>query len=122
MPNYELVYFDGHGRGETIRMVLTFANKPFKDTRLQLDGSHLKYKEDGKSEFGGVPCLKVDNEWFSQSRSILRYLGIQFNMYPKHPHNAWLCDSIIDFLEDQKTQNGALLDGFQDPKFIKLGS
>ena len=76
MPSYEVVYFDGSGRGETIRMVLTYAGKPFKDTRVPQDGSHLQYYKDGKSEFGGIPCLRIDNEWFSQGRAVLRYLGI----------------------------------------------
>ena len=73
----------------------------FKDTRMALDGSHLKLKAEGKSEFGGLPCICIDGEWFGQNKAILRMLGTRLNMYPTNPKQQWRCDAVMDYMFDE---------------------
>ena len=71
-----------NGRADALRHLLSAKNVQYTDTRLQLDGSHLKYKEDGRAEWGGLPCCQIDGEWYNQNRAILRMLGNRLGLYP----------------------------------------
>jgi hypothetical protein len=47
----KLWYFDGYGRAEAIRMMLTYLEAPFEDIRLSFE-EFGKLKAEGKFEFG----------------------------------------------------------------------
>ena len=44
MSNYKIVYFDGRGRAEVSRMILTAAGVEFEDVRVKDWPSGKKYK------------------------------------------------------------------------------
>lgn len=55
----KLYYFNGYGRAEQIRMLLSHAKADFEDVRIT--GEDLaKYKAEGKFEFGQVPALEIE--------------------------------------------------------------
>lgn len=78
MVHYKLYYFDQRGRGELIRLILTYAGQKFEDERFTLenwpamDKSHLPYKK--------VPVLEVDGKPLAESYAIARYLARQYGM------------------------------------------
>lgn len=64
MVNYELLYFQGAGRAETIRIMLHAAGVDFKDTRF----SGPEWPEiKPTTPLGSVPVLKIDNVQYCQS-------------------------------------------------------
>lgn len=58
---YRLIYFDGRGRAELIRLIFAVANKPYEDVRV-----HVKDWPDMKSgmfyswRFSGNSMIKID--------------------------------------------------------------
>jgi glutathione S-transferase len=103
MPvTYKLYYFDLPGKGEAIRLALTYANIPFEDVRLDSD-SFAKLKEDGTLAYGQAPALEVTTEngrnMICQSATILRYIGRIAQpdlVYPTDPLAASAVDSVLD--------------------------
>ena len=79
--NLEIVYFGVNGRADALRLMLHSKGVNFTDTRVGL-GQHGPYKEDGRSEWGGLPCACLDGEWYGQNRAILRMLGNRLGYYP----------------------------------------
>ena len=84
----ELCYFEDIGRGESIKLVISFCIIP----RLALDLAKIHYRDniippeewpeikskgvaEGSLPFGQLPLLKIDGLNISQSTSILRYLS-----------------------------------------------
>lgn len=95
----KLYYFDLSGKGEPIRLALTYAGIPFEDvmlTREQL----MAMKADGTLKYGQVPALEVPGGGhICQSNAILRYIGriaAPDKIYPADPLAASLVDSILD--------------------------
>jgi len=72
----ELVYFDGPGRGQLTRLVLTAGGIDFKDTRLDF-ASFGEKKADpnfiANQRFGSMPLLKHDGMVLAQSSAIATY-------------------------------------------------
>ncbi|CDW72614.1 glutathione s-pi 1 [Stylonychia lemnae] len=98
----KLIYFDVYGRAEAMRMLLTHAKVEFEDFRLSYaDWPAYKKSDDSPLEFDQVPVLILDSgKVLSQSRAILRYLGMEYGYMPKDAHEAYLVDSILDAFGD----------------------
>ena len=77
----KLYYFNCYGRGEPIRMLLTYAHVPFEDITFDFKG-FSDWKKKGFFEFDQVPVLEIDGEHFSQSYAIQRMLGKTYGFYP----------------------------------------
>ncbi len=75
MSALKLYYFDIYARGEPIRLLLTHAKANWEDVRLNKE-SFEELKNSGKLEFGQIPVLEDNGKFYSQSLSILRYLGV----------------------------------------------
>lgn len=105
VSKYELTYFDGRGRGETIRLLFALSTTPFIDTRLSVEQwQHLK----PTTLFGNVPLLTVTHSSGSthtlpQSRAIERYLAKQFGLYGSNDEEAALIDAFVDQIGDART-------------------
>ncbi|CAD5228221.1 unnamed protein product [Bursaphelenchus xylophilus] len=71
----ELTYFGIKGRGEAIRLILHYANVPFKDTRLN-STEWLKVKGD-KSRFpyAVMPVLRVGQHLIAETPVITRFVA-----------------------------------------------
>ncbi len=106
LPILKLVYFDAKGKGEAIRLALTYCNIPFEDYRFKSRDEFIQMKESGTLMFGQVPALFIDGVILTQSAAILRYVGKLSQIhrpdkciYPKNP----LVASFVDAFMDQQT-------------------
>jgi hypothetical protein len=53
----ELLYFNGTGRAEQVRLVFVYAEQDFIDTRLE-GMKFAEMKQKGELTFGSLPVLK----------------------------------------------------------------
>mmetsp|Transcript_9496 Transcript_9496/g.25800 ORF Transcript_9496/g.25800 Transcript_9496/m.25800 type:complete len:218 (-) Transcript_9496:121-774(-) len=104
---HELVYFDFNGgRAEPIRIAFKAIGMDFKDTRLQkADYGGMKQKGLYPT---GVPVLKIGDIEYTQSLSILRYVGklgqsvegAASKLYPNDPKLCLSIDQALDVAQD----------------------
>lgn len=98
MSDYKLTYFDfDGGRGEPVRIALHAAGIAFEDVRWSFPefGEHR-----GSLRFNAVPTLHIDNQQFTQSNAMSRYIGRMAGLYPEDPLQALYCDEVLEALED----------------------
>eukprot|EP00944_MAST-04C_sp_MAST-4C-sp1_P007185 g7185.t1 len=110
LPMLKLVYFDLKGKGEGIRLALSYCNIPFEDYRFKSRDEFHEMKKSGALMFGQVPALFVDGVILNQSAAILRFIGRLSQIhrsdkciYPKAPLAAAFVDAIIDHQDDMFT-------------------
>ncbi|CDW88198.1 glutathione s-transferase [Stylonychia lemnae] len=98
----KLVYFDVYGRAEPIRMLLNHAKVEFEDFRIGFaEWPALKAGDNPVLEFEQVPVLVLDNgKVLSQTKAIMRYLGLQYGYLPTDAYEAYLVDSYLDAFND----------------------
>eukprot|EP00347_Sterkiella_histriomuscorum_P004698 403359449 len=108
---YKVHYFPGYGRAEAMRMLMSHAGIQYGEQNYNFpDLPELKIA--GKIEFGQLPVLEKNGKFYSQTFSILRYLGQVHGYYPEDPYQAYLADSILDSMNDIM---GALYKGIFNP-------
>ena len=95
----KLFYFDVYGRGEPLRMILSYSKTPYEDIRLTHE-EFQKMKAEGKFTYGQVPALEMDGEIYVQSNSLLRMVGKKTGMYPEDANAACAVDGVLDALYD----------------------
>lgn len=94
---HELLYFDGAGRAETIRIALHAGGVDFTDTRFSgKDWPAIK----PTTPLGSVPVLKVDGVSHCQSVALARYAGKLGGFYPEDPVQALNVDEAIESLNE----------------------
>ena len=95
-------YFEGgYGRAESIKMALSHAKAPWENAYYDFGEGLAQAKASGNLEFGQLPVLQVGEKFYSQSISILRYIGLKYGYYPTdNPEACWAIDSTIDSLVD----------------------
>lgn len=97
MPSHELLYFDGAGRAEMVRICLTIAKADWKDTRFAgADWPGIK----PTTPLGSVPVLKIDGVSHCQSVALARYAGRLAGWYPEDPLEALVVDEMLDSLNE----------------------
>ena len=98
MSQYKLTYFDfDGGRGEPIRIALHAAGIQFEDIRW----SFPEFGENRqKLRFCAVPTLEIDDQSFTQSNALSRYIGKLGGLYPDDAMQALYCDEVLEALED----------------------
>lgn len=98
MPIFKLTYFDfDGGRGEPIRIAFHSAGVEFEDHRIPFEDF---MKTRGNMRFTCAPVLIVDGIAFTQSNSMLRYVGKMAGLYPEDDLQAFYCDEAMDAVED----------------------
>lgn len=108
MTTLKLTYFDfDGGRGEAARLALHFGGIAFEDQRLA-GADWPSYR--AKTPFLAIPTLEVDGKVMSQSNSINRYVGKLAGLYPEDAMQAFLCDEIMDAVEDISTRIGQTME------------
>ena len=96
-PNLEILYFDGAGRAETIRIALFAGGVDFTDTRFSgKEWPAIK----PTTPLGSVPVLKVDGVAHCQSVALARYAGKLGGFYPEDPVQALIVDEAIESLNE----------------------
>ena len=98
MSKIKLTYFDFNGgRGEPVRMALAIGGVDFEDHRISF------------TEFGqmrenfplqAVPIMEIDGVVYTQSNAMTRYAGQLTGLYPEDPWQAFLCDEVLETIED----------------------
>lgn len=97
MTTHELLYFDGAGRAETIRICLFAADIPFTDTRITgSDWPSLK----PTTPLGTIPVLTIDGVQHAQSVALARYAGKLGGFYPEDPIQALCVDEAVDTMNE----------------------
>jgi glutathione S-transferase len=97
MPNYKLIYFNGRGRAETIRLAFAAAGIKYEDSRLEkTDWPALK----PKTPWGSLPVLEVDGKQVGQSMAIARFVAKEGGLYGKNSVEAAVIDSVVDVVTD----------------------
>lgn len=98
MSKIKLTYFDiDGGRAEATRIILSIGGIEFDDHRISFQ------------EFGGLragmpfnalPVVEMNGGIYTQSNAMNRYFGKQAGLYPEDPWQAFLCDEVMDAVED----------------------
>jgi glutathione S-transferase len=97
--SHELLYFDGAGRAEAIRICLHMAGVDFKDTRFSFADWKAGIKD--TTPLGQVPVLQIDGVAHCQSTALLRYAGTLAGWYPTgDPLQALAVDEAVDSLNE----------------------
>jgi len=100
MTHYKLTYFNGRGLAEIIRLVLTAADVPFEDHRIEVD-DFPKVKQTLSLPFHQVPIFEIDGKVIlCQSLAIARYLARKYNLAGKTDLEQAQADMIVDCFED----------------------
>lgn len=124
-----LAYFPIYGRGEVVRLLLTYLKIDFDEDPqpLPLGGPVEKAKWEQQRhnfEFKYVPVLHIDGHSLSSSMSILRYLARKHKMHPTDPYDLWRVDSMCDHYLDleialQNNSSDTALDEYLNGKNFK---
>ncbi|MCP9265871.1 Glutathione S-transferase 1 [Dirofilaria immitis] len=97
MEHYKLIYFNGRGRAEVIRLLFAQANVRYEDIRItREEWSTLK----PKTPYGHVPLLNVNDRTLAESHAIEKYLARKFGLLGEDEWEAAKIDEIILNLED----------------------
>ncbi|EGG22366.1 hypothetical protein DFA_04484 [Cavenderia fasciculata] len=121
-------YFDGRGKGELIRLLLTYFEVKFTDIRIN-DINELPQNILDQLPFGQVPYYIDEKIQLSQSLAIQLYLANKFNFTggDNNEEQKAISNSIVNVAPDvldhlYKTLNlGASVDDFKNkiiPKFV----
>lgn len=94
----ELVYFEGRGRAEIVRLLLSACSLEFKEVPIKTREQFLDLKKG--LTFGQVPLLKIDGKNLVQTNAIVRHLARAHSLYGKS--------------EDERTKVDAVYEGTRD--------
>ncbi|XP_057704342.1 glutathione S-transferase A4-like [Corythoichthys intestinalis] len=79
----KLHYFNGRGKMESIRWLLTAAEVEFDEFHLTSRDQYLKMLEDGDLMFQQVPMVEIDGMKLIQTKAILNYIAEKYNLHGK---------------------------------------
>lgn len=96
-PQLKVTYFNGTGRAELTRLLLTFGGVEFVDERIEgADFPALK----PTLPLGQLPTITVNGTVYSQSMAMMRYAAKLAGLYPSNPEHALRVDMISETLVD----------------------
>ncbi|XP_071375473.1 glutathione S-transferase A1-like [Centroberyx affinis] len=78
-----LHYFNGRGKMESIRWLLTVAEVEFDEVYLSSHDQYEKLLSDGALMFQQVPMVEIDGMKLVQTRAILNYIAEKYNLNGK---------------------------------------
>ncbi|XP_031572865.1 hematopoietic prostaglandin D synthase-like [Actinia tenebrosa] len=99
MPVYKLHYFNVRGRAELSRLCFAAAGVDYEDLRHTPE-EWQQMKKDNVTPLGQLPMMEVDDEKFSQSMTIFRYVARQTGLCPTDSLQIAKCDMIVDTEND----------------------
>ncbi|XP_076599839.1 glutathione S-transferase A4-like [Chaetodon auriga] len=83
MANVVLHYFNGRGKMESIRWLLTVAQVEFDEVHLRTREQYEKLVSDGDLMFQQVPMVEIDGMKLIQTKAILNYIAEKYNLHGK---------------------------------------
>jgi len=96
-PKVKLLYFDGRGRGEMIRIMLSYGGVEFEDKRIKME-EWPQVKPTTKCGF--VPELTWDDKLLVQSNAIARFVAREVGIAGKSNVEMAQCDAVVDFCSE----------------------
>ncbi|XP_073337511.1 glutathione S-transferase 3-like [Pagrus major] len=78
-----LHYFNGRGRMESIRWLLTVAEVEFDEVHLTTRDQLKQLLSDGDLMFQQVPMVEIDGMKLIQTKAILNYIAEKYNLHGK---------------------------------------
>uniref|UniRef100_A0A1A7X9T1 Glutathione S-transferase n=1 Tax=Iconisemion striatum TaxID=60296 RepID=A0A1A7X9T1_9TELE len=98
-----LHYFNGRGKMESIRWLLTVAEVEFDEFHLTTRDQYLKLLDDGSLMFQQVPLVEIDGMKLVQTKAILHYIAEKYNLYGKDMKDRAMInmysEGLIDLME-----------------------
>jgi len=111
--SYKLTYFNGRGRAEIIRLILTQAEVPFEDNRLSRE-EFIQRKS--SLPFLQVPIFEIDGKiTLCQSLAIARHLARKYNLAGKTELEQVQADMTVDCIQDSINPIPQFFHHEQDP-------
>ncbi|XP_054654920.1 glutathione S-transferase, alpha tandem duplicate 1 [Dunckerocampus dactyliophorus] len=83
MAEVKLHYFNGRGKMESIRWLLTVAQVEFDEFFLTTREQYLKLLNDGDLMFQQVPLVEIDGMKLVQTKAILNYIAEKYSLHGK---------------------------------------
>jgi glutathione S-transferase len=97
-PLYELLYFDGPGRAESIRILLHAADIPFVDRQVTYSEWRVSIKN--TTPLHQVPTLKMGDTTYIQSLALTRFAAKKAGFYPDDDLECLLVDEMLETCND----------------------
>ncbi|CAL8284868.1 unnamed protein product [Arctogadus glacialis] len=98
-----LHYFDGRGKMESIRWLLTVAEVEFDEVHLTRRDQYEKLLADGVLMFEQVPMVEIDGMHLVQTKAILKYIAEKYNLNGEDIKERAMVDmyseGLIDLME-----------------------
>ena len=102
-----LRYFNIRGKAEGIRLFFEMAGISYDEERISgqdwFATKKQQFKEQGITQFGQLPVVSVGDKHLSQTLAILRYFAKQVNAYGDDADQQYICDMLMDGVEDWRT-------------------
>lgn len=99
MSDITVHYFDAHGRGEALRILLIHSRTQFTDHRISFE-EWAQLKASGFTEFGQLPMVEADGLKLVQFFATFRYLGVKLGYVPDDPVLEYQIESLFGLRED----------------------
>lgn len=91
-PQVKLVYFDGRGRAELLRLILHQGGVKFEDVRIAFaDWPAIK----PKTPFGSLPYLEIDGKAYNESLCLVRFAARRHDLIGKTDIDALHADQVL---------------------------
>ncbi|KAL0964665.1 hypothetical protein UPYG_G00327230 [Umbra pygmaea] len=95
-----LTYFNGRGKMESIRWLLTVAGVEFEEVNLSNREEFLKLLNDGALMYEQVPLVEMDGMKLVQTKAILNYIAGKYNLYGKDLKERVMIDMYAEGVRD----------------------
>ncbi|XP_030603512.1 glutathione S-transferase A4-like [Archocentrus centrarchus] len=95
-----LYYFNGRGKMESIRWLLTVAEVDFDEVLLVTREQYVKLLNDGALMFQQVPLVEIDGMKLIQTKAILNYIAEKYNLHGKDPKDKVMINMYSEGLMD----------------------
>ncbi|CAH1228017.1 GSTA4 [Branchiostoma lanceolatum] len=95
-----LTYFNGRGRGESIRFMLGAAGIEFDEVFLETKEQLEELRARGDLLFLQVPLLEIDGMKMVQSGAMMRYIARKASLYGKDDKESARIDMLADGVRD----------------------
>uniref|UniRef100_A0A3Q4HH15 glutathione transferase n=1 Tax=Neolamprologus brichardi TaxID=32507 RepID=A0A3Q4HH15_NEOBR len=93
-------YFNGRGKMESIRWLLTVAEVEFDEVLLTTREQFEKLLDDGALMFQQVPLVEMDGMKLIQTKAILNYIAEKYNLHAKDPKERVMINMYSEGLTD----------------------
>ncbi|XP_072247193.1 glutathione S-transferase, alpha tandem duplicate 1 [Leuresthes tenuis] len=95
-----LHYFNGRGRMESIRWLLTVAGVEFEEQCITTREQYEKLLSDGSLMFQQVPLVEIDGMKLVQTKAIISYIAEKYNLYGKDLKDRAMINMYLNGLMD----------------------